>query len=126
MAILGLGTDIVEIVRIQSIWQQYGKRFAQRILTQQEWQQCQQCADPARFIAKRFAVKEAASKALGTGIAQGVSLHHIYIEHDAVGRPLLKLIAQAANVATQLGYVHSHVTLSDERAYVVATVILEG
>ncbi len=68
MAIVGLGTDIVEISRVEEIVERSGERLAKRVLSDREWQQYQQHNQPIRFLAKRFAVKEAAAKALGTGI----------------------------------------------------------
>lgn len=125
MSIAGLGQDIVEIARIEASLGRLGERFATRILAAEElalWQQHQQ---PARFLAKRFAAKEAAAKALGTGIGRGVSFTDICIENDKWGKPLLRLSGGAAQRARDLGVKHQHLTITDERHYAAACVILE-
>ena len=73
MAILGLGTDIVEIERIAGVIERSGDRLARRVLSEAEWQQYQSHKQPVRFLSKRFAVKEAAAKAFGTGIRGGLA-----------------------------------------------------
>ncbi len=123
--ILGIGTDIVHISRIKSSCERLGRRFAERILTSEELQQWHSHSRPEVFLAKRFAVKEAASKALGTGIGQGVSWQHISMTHTELGAPLLLLTGQAQQRAQQLGMNHSHLSLSDEVDMVVAFVVIE-
>lgn len=125
MAIVGLGTDIAEIERVEKALARTGEAFARRILTEQEMLTFASLKQPGRFLAKRFAAKEAASKALGTGIADGVSFQDFNIGNDALGKPNLSLSGRAAALAAQLGVVHIHLSLSDERHYAVATVILE-
>ncbi len=126
MAIIGLGTDVVEILRIEEQAARLGVRFAQRILTPAELAQWRTHKAPSRLLAKRFAVKEAAAKALGTGIGRGVSFQHIELQHNEHGAPRLHLSAGAAARFESLGGRHCHVSLSDERHYAVATVILES
>ena len=82
MAIIGLGTDIAEIERVETALARIGESFAKRILTEREFEQFQLIKKKARFLAKRFAAKEAASKALGTGIALGVTFHDFDISND--------------------------------------------
>tara|TARA_R110001583_G_scaffold58923_12_gene175349 strand:+ start:2107 stop:2484 length:378 start_codon:yes stop_codon:yes gene_type:complete len=123
--ILGIGTDIVHVSRIKASYDRLGRRFAARILTPEELEQWANQSRPEVFLAKRFAVKEAASKALGTGIGQGVSWQHISMSHDRLGAPLLLLTGQAALRAQQLGMNHSHLSLSDEVDMVVAFVVIE-
>ncbi|WP_028117692.1 holo-ACP synthase [Ferrimonas senticii] len=125
MAIKGLGTDIVEIERIATRFDKLGDKLAARILTESELRELGHSSDPARFLAKRFAIKEAAAKALGTGIGRGVSFQHISLSHNEWGAPLLQLRGGAAERMAQLGATSTHVSLSDERRYVVATVIVE-
>lgn len=84
MAILGLGTDIVEISRIQAVVERTGERLARRILSPSEWQHYQQHQQPVRFLAKRFAVKEAAAKAFGTGIRNGLAFNQFEVVNDAL------------------------------------------
>lgn len=126
MAIIGLGTDIVEIARIQGIWERSGDRLAQRLLSTSEWQCYQQHKQPVRFLAKRFAVKEAAAKALGTGIRDGLAFNQFEVINDGLGKPLLRLHQRAAELAQTLGVKSLHVSLADERHYACATVILEN
>lgn len=126
MAILGLGTDIVEISRIEAVMERSGERLARRILTDAEWGHYQQHQQPARFLAKRFAVKEAAAKALGTGIRNGLAFDQFDVFNDELGKPCLRFLARAAELAEQMGVNHVHVTLADERRYACATVIIES
>lgn len=126
MAILGLGTDIVEIARIEAVIARSGERLARRVLSAFEWQLYEQHQQPVRFLAKRFAVKEAAAKALGTGIRQGVAFEQFEVFNDELGKPGLRLLDQAAQLAQRLGVSDIHVTIADERRYACATVILEG
>ncbi|WP_432696482.1 holo-ACP synthase [Marinobacterium sp. YM272] len=123
--IIGLGTDLCEIERIEAALARRAT-LARRILTAAELDLFQVASDPARFLAKRFAAKEAAVKALGTGIGRGVSWHHLCIEKTEAGRPLLRLSGTAAEIARDLGIQHWHLSYSDERHYVVAMVVAEG
>ncbi|XOD70319.1 MAG: holo-ACP synthase [Sodalis sp. (in: enterobacteria)] len=126
MAIIGIGTDIVEIRRIEAAIISYsGNKLARRILSQNEWLQYQKHNQPGRFLAKRFAVKEAASKALGTGIRSGLTFAQFEIYNDVLGKPTLRLFAKAAELAKQLNITRMYVTLADERHYACATVIFE-
>lgn len=91
MAILGLGTDIAEIERIEKALGRSGEPFARRILSEDEMAKFSQLKQQGRYLAKRFAAKEAASKALGTGIAQGVTFHDFTVSNDELGKPVLML-----------------------------------
>ncbi|QHB31688.1 holo-ACP synthase [Yersinia canariae] len=126
MAILGLGTDIVEISRIEAVVERSGEKLARRILSPSEWQHYQQHQQPIRFLAKRFAVKEAAAKAFGTGIRNGLAFNQFEVVNDALGKPTLRLHHRAAELAVELGVKSLHVTLADERRYACATVIIES
>jgi|SRR5690554_565310 holo-[acyl-carrier protein] synthase len=122
--IFGIGTDIVEIDRIRQALART-PRLPQRILTPEEQDAFNRSARPEVFLAKRFAAKEAAVKALGTGIGRGISWQHFRVEHDALGRPLLRLTGAAEALAQQQGIGHWHLSYSDERAQVIAFVIAE-
>lgn len=126
MAIIGLGTDIADVGRIEKVLSRTGESFARRILTDEEFQCFAQDNRPERFLAKRFAVKEAASKALGTGIALGVSFQDFTVTHDERGKPLLALSGKAHHLALSMGVNAIHLSISDEHHYAVATVILES
>lgn len=125
MAILGLGTDIVEIARIEAVVARSGDRLAQRVLCAGEWALYQAHQQPVRFLAKRFAVKEAAAKAFGTGIRNGLAFEQFEVYNDALGKPQVRFHDAAARLAVQMGVKFVHVTLADERCYACATVILE-
>lgn len=123
--ILGLGTDIVEIQRFDRA---NIERMAERILTVTEQVTFQQHKQPIAFLAKRWAAKEAAAKALGTGIAAGVTFQDFTIENDQNGKPELTLSGQAklllqAKAGEQV--IYCHISLSDEKHYATATVIFE-
>ncbi|MGG4609933.1 holo-ACP synthase [Providencia sp. Me31A] len=126
MAIIGLGTDIVEIARIEAMIERTGDSFAKRVLTETELIQYQQQSKPARFLAKRFAVKEAAAKALGTGFRNGLAFNQFEVTNDKLGKPLLSLSDKALKLADNLHATHFHVSITDERHYAVATVIIES
>lgn len=123
--IVGIGTDILQIKRMREAWIRTPK-LAQRILTPNELDACINTTDPALFLAKRFAAKEAVSKALGTGIGRGVSWQHIEIVKDENGRPLVELTAGAAERAKALATHNLQLSYSDEKEYVVAFVVAEG
>lgn len=126
MPILGLGTDIVDVARIAAVIERSGERLARRILTDAEWFQYQQHQQPVRFLAKRFAAKEAAAKALGTGIRNGLAFTQLEIFNDELGKPCLRFLSRAAELADRMGVKHVHLTLADERRYACATVIIES
>lgn len=126
MAVVGLGTDIAEIARVEKALARSGEAFAKRILAESEFVAFQKIKQQGRYLAKRFAAKEAASKALGTGIAMGVTFHDFVVSNDEHGKPLLTLRNKALQIA-QASKVNSiHITISDERHYAVATVLLES
>lgn len=125
MAILGMGTDIVEIARIEEALSR-SARLASRVLTEAEMALFESSPEPVRYLAKRFAAKEAAVKALGTGIGRGISWHHIEVSNDALGAPRLSFSAAFAERCDTMGVTRSHVSISDEQHYATATVILEG
>ncbi|WP_342324000.1 holo-ACP synthase [Kosakonia sp. BYX6] len=126
MAILGLGTDIVEIARIEAVIARSGDRLAKRVLSASEWAIYQAHQQPVRFLAKRFAVKEAAAKALGTGIRNGLAFNQFEVFNDELGKPSLRLWDEAQRMAQRMGVRTMHVTLADERHYACATVIIES
>ena len=122
----GIGTDIVCVARMQSDIDRYGDRFARRILTESEYQEFQTAAHRGCFLAKRFAAKEAAAKALGTGFNAEVSLRDIGVDHEPNGRPILVYSERVRNLCVAAGIVRSHLSISDEHDYAVAFVVLEG
>lgn len=125
MAIVGLGTDIVEIARIEQSLTR-SPRLVQRVLTESEQQILAVHGQPARYFAKRFAAKEAAAKALGTGIGRGISFQHFIVSNDPSGRPQLELTGPAKELADSMQVRSVWLSISDEQAYACATVILES
>lgn len=123
--IVGIGVDVVDVERVRRIHARFGPRFAARVLAAWEHDGCSRAADPAAVLAKRFAVKEAAAKALGTGVGRGVAFGDIGVVHDASGAPALRLAGGAAARAAQLDVRRSHVSVSDERSLAIALVVLE-
>ena len=124
--IVGTGIDLVEISRIEAVYKKRGERFASHVLHAAEFPEYEKAPNKGRLLAKRFAVKEAATKALGTGQAQSVLLRHFYIEHNEFGKPLLKADGEAQKLCNELGINAMHVTIADENEYAVASVILES
>jgi len=122
--IFGIGTDIVRVTRMQKNIERYGDKFAERILTITELSEYRKESRQAHFLAKRFAAKEAAAKAMGTGFRDGLMLHHIGVTHDASGKPQLAFTDQAAEFI-QTNRINSvHVSLADEEEHAVAFVTL--
>lgn len=122
----GIGTDIVEYARIRALWARYGRRFAERLLSEHELPELETHADPARFLAKRFAAKEAFAKAVGSGMREPVTLHRIGIMHDGLGKPVLQFDEALRTYLAQLGINGYHLSISDERDIIVAFVVLES
>jgi len=126
MSIIGIGTDLVKISRIKKIYKKYPMGFSQRILHSNELTILEAHPSPKTFIAKRFAAKEALAKALGTGIAKGVSFRDIEVSNDDNGQPKLTLHGKTQNIAEKLGVNRVFLSLTDEDKYAIAYVILEG
>ncbi len=124
--IRGIGTDIVTVARIEAASARHGAAFAARILSAQELKEYAAQAHPARFLSKRFAAKEAFSKATGHGLRHPVSLQRITVSHDELGKPMFVFDAELAAYLQQLGISRHHLSISDERDTAVAFVILEG
>lgn len=124
--ISGIGTDIVNIVRFERLWQRHGSRACSTLLHTDETNDCLNSREPARFLAKRFAAKEAFAKAVGTGLRYPVSLTHICISHDALGKPIFTFSDTLHTWLQQRQITHSHLSISDERDTVIAMVVIES
>lgn len=122
--IFGIGTDIVAVSRIQAGLARYGEKYARRILAPAELELFQASALPAHFLAKRFAAKEAAVKAMGTGFRDGITLGQIAVNNDLHGRPELIFSGRAEQVCRELGVGAAHLSLADEKEYAIAFVTL--
>ena len=123
--IYGIGTDIVEFSRIELMWQRYGLRLAERLLSVAELAEFHAHPNPARYLAKRFAAKEAFAKAVGSGLRHPVSLSRISVTHDGLGKPVLQFDTLLRHFLAQLGISAQHLSISDERNTIVAFVVLE-
>ncbi len=124
--IVGIGTDIIETSRILSLLKKHDESFAKRILSEQELAIYQRQTIKEKFIAKKWAAKEAVSKALGTGFTQGVSFTDMTIEHTEEGKPLIVLTGKTKQVADKLGIIKWSISISDEKHYALAFVIAES
>lgn len=125
MSIYGIGTDIVEVRRVSSIFARHGARFARHVLNPSELPEFAAAVFPERFLAKRFAAKEAFAKAIGTGLRGKVTLTNIYITHDALGKPGLDFAPALKILVAERGIAHCHLSISDEKELVAAFVVLE-
>jgi len=124
--IVGTGVDIMETARVEEALQKHGERFAKRVCTPAEIAYCQRFKDTAERFAARFAAKEAAFKALGTGWSQGVRWVDVEITHAPSGKPELILRGEAQEIARRLGVVRMAVSISHAGRFVVAQVIFES
>ena len=120
----GIGTDIVAVARLGDLHARHGERGLDKLLAPDERAECRASADPARFLAKRFAAKEALGKALGTGIRAPVLLTAVAVAHDDLGKPLFRYAPELAAWLAERG-LQAHLSLSDERDYAVAFVVAE-
>lgn len=123
--IYGIGTDIVEVTRIEASIAKFGDDFAKRILAESELASYAQSKIKARFLAKRFAAKEAFSKAMGTGLRPPVLLENIAVSHDDLGKPILVLAPELLAFMQSKNITQTHISISDEKNLAAAFVVLE-
>lgn len=126
--IYGTGVDLARVSRIAAVMRRFPERFAARILHPLEWPAWESVSEPqsSAFLAKRFAAKEAAAKALGTAIRDGVSMQDFIVSRVEKGRPTLDVSGRARIEADARGITHWHLSLSDEADTVVAFVVAEA
>jgi len=124
--IVGVGVDLVETPRIGAALERHGERFSRRVYTAGERAYCDRFKNRAERYAARFAAKEAAFKALGTGWREGVRWRDVEVTHQRSGKPVLLLRGRAGKIARQLGVTRTAVSLSHANGYVVAQVIFES
>lgn len=124
--IIGTGIDIVELSRIKSAYDRWGAQFAERILASDEIDILKKRKEISSYLGSRFAAKEAFLKALGTGYADGISWQDIKIERVEGERPSIKVAGRAREIMDQIGAINIHLSISHEKKYAVAQVILEG
>ncbi|MDQ7050043.1 MAG: holo-ACP synthase [Enterobacterales bacterium] len=125
MSIFGVGIDIVEIDRIQTSLNKYGDKFAKKILHSAEFEIFSKHKFPVKYLAKRFAAKEAFVKALGTGFVKNVTMPHIQIVNQISGQPQIMLHKETKELINQYELQQIHLSISDEKRYAIAQVILE-
>ena len=122
--IFGIGVDVLETARIAHTLERFGARFIEHLLMPEEQAQLARTARPARFLAMRFAAKEAIVKAMGTGFAHGVWIRDVGVVQNAWGKPEVVFSERGAEVRHSLGVGEAHVTLTDEAGLVVAVAVL--
>ncbi|HEX4928569.1 MAG TPA: holo-ACP synthase [Burkholderiales bacterium] len=123
--IYGVGTDVVEVERVRAVLEKYGERFARKILCEPELRRFANHRLKAHYLAKRFAAKEAFTKALGTGIRAPANWHGVWVRNLPSGKPVLEFSESLRNLLESRGVTAAHVSLSDEKGVAFATVVLE-
>jgi holo-[acyl-carrier protein] synthase len=124
--IVGIGTDLCDIGRIERALERWGEPFAHRILVPSELERFRRHRKPAAYLAKRFAAKEAFSKAVGTGIHFPVNWHNVWVENARSGKPSLRFSAALADFLSERKVAQVYVSLTDEIGMACAFVVLEG
>jgi holo-[acyl-carrier protein] synthase len=122
--IFGIGVDVLETRRIKRTLERFGSRFIEHLLMPQEQVQLARTRRPERFVAMRFAAKEAIVKAMGTGFAHGVWIRDVGVVQNSWGRPEVVYSERGEQVRRGLGIGEGHVTLTDEAGLVVAVAVL--
>jgi holo-[acyl-carrier protein] synthase len=121
----GIGTDLVEVSRIERILKRWGDRFINRVYARDEIEYCKNKAFPAMHFAARFAAKESFLKSLGVGLGMGVKLREIEVSNNALGSPVLKMNERIVNILDNLGVNAIHVSMTHTREHAHAIVVLE-
>ena len=122
--IFGVGTDIVQTERIERVWERFGENFAYRILLPQELALFRKQRRPVRFLAMRFAAKEAIVKAMGTGFANGMWVRDAGTVPNALGQPQVIFSPRGHRKCSELGISGGHLSLTDEDGLVIAVAVL--
>jgi holo-[acyl-carrier protein] synthase len=122
--IFGIGIDVLKVERVERVYLKHGERFVRHLLLPEERAQLERTARPVRFLAMRFAAKEAIVKGMGTGFSHGVWIRDVGIVQNSWGKPEVIYSQRGAKVRDGLGIGEGHVTLTDEAGLVVAVAIL--
>jgi holo-[acyl-carrier protein] synthase len=122
--IFGIGTDILKAERVEQVWQRFGENFARRVLLDEELALFAKAKRPVRFLAMRFAAKEAIAKALGTGFANGIWVRDVGMMPNRLGQPQVVYSERGRALCRKLGVGEGHLTLSDEAGLIVAVAVL--
>ncbi len=120
----GVGTDIAAVARLAALYEKHGERALEKLLAPAEREAFDRASDKGRFLAKRFAAKEAFGKALGIGVAAPATLPNVAVEHDALGKPFFDYAPELAALMRERGFV-AHLSISDEKDYATAFVVVE-
>ena len=122
--IFGVGTDILELTRLQNTYDRFGEHFVNRLLMDEEREQFTRSKSPVRFLAMRFAAKEAIVKAMGTGFAHGIWIRDVGVLNNSWGRPEVIWSARGQAVCDDLGIGAGHVSLSDDAGLILAFAVV--
>lgn len=122
--IFGIGTDILEVARIEKVYARYGRRFAERLLLDEEMELFDRAKNKTRFLGMRFAAKEAVAKALGTGFANGIWVRDVGSVPNRRGQPQVIYSERGRAVCAELGVGEGFLTLTDEAGLIVAVAVL--
>ena len=122
--IFGIGTDVVQLERVRLVHEKFGDRFVERLLLPAELEAFRRYKRPVRFLAMRFAAKEAVVKAMGTGFAHGMWIRDTGVVSNAWGKPEIIWSERGRGMCEKLGIGEGHVTLTDEAGLIVAVAVL--
>lgn len=122
--IFGIGTDVLELERIERVWKRFGDRFAERLLLEEEHELFVRAKNKVRFLAMRFAAKEAIVKAMGTGFAHGVWVRDVGSVPNAWGQPQVVFSQRGRDMCGRLGIGEGFLSLTDEAGLIVAVAVL--
>ncbi|HEY5624768.1 MAG TPA: holo-ACP synthase [Gammaproteobacteria bacterium] len=122
--VFGVGTDVVQVARVESTWNRFGEHFANRLLLDAERTLFRSARKPVRFLAMRFAIKEAVVKAMGTGFANGMWIRDVGMLPNALGQPQIIYSDRGRSMCAKLGVGDGHVSVSDEAGLIVAMAVL--
>ena len=120
----GVGTDIAAVARLAALYEKHGERALEKLLAPAEREGFERAADKGRFLAKRFAAKEAFGKALGIGVAAPATLPNVAIDHDTLGKPVFACAPELDAWLRERGLI-AHLSISDEKDYATAFVVVE-
>ena len=123
--IFGIGTDLLRIDRVESVYERFGERFVNKILMPEEIEQFRRAKQPVRFLAMRFAAKEAIVKAMGTGFAHGMGIKDSGVKPNPLGRHDIIVSERGKKKCAELGVGSGFLTLTDEAGLIVAVAVLE-
>jgi len=122
--IFGIGTDVLELARVERVWERYGEHFARRVLLDEELDLFRHSKNKTRFLAMRFAAKEAIVKAMGTGFANGMWVRDVGTVPNAMGQPQVVFSARGSAMCDRLGIGDGFLSLTDEVGLIVAIAVL--